>query len=121
DFTTVDGASHSHLAAFDVATGNLLTGFTAGPKSKVRALAATNNTVFAGGSFSSSSNGSKRYNLAAYSSTGTLLSWAPQADNNVAAMVMSPDQSLVVIGGSFSHLNGLTYHALGAISVQTGL
>jgi hypothetical protein len=120
DFTTVDGAAHSRLAAFDVATGALLTGFTAGPNGRVKALAATNDTVYAGGGFSASSNGAKRSNLAAYSSTGLLLPWAPAANASVAAVVMSPGQSLVVIGGSFSAINGVTYHALGAIGASSG-
>jgi hypothetical protein len=120
DFTTVDGAAHSHLAAFDLPSGALVAGFTAGPDGKVKALAATDDKVYVGGQFATSSNGATRSNLAAYSSTGQLLPWAPATNAGVAAMVMSPDRSLVVIGGSFGAINGRTYHAMGAIGAASG-
>jgi hypothetical protein len=86
----------------------------------VRAVTATNIAVYAGGSFSAASSGPARTRLVAFSASGTLMSWTPSADLTVAAMVMSPDLSRVILGGSFSQINGSTYHSLAAADATTG-
>ncbi|WP_304049247.1 PKD domain-containing protein [Jatrophihabitans endophyticus] len=121
DFTTVDGATRKYIAAFDTATGALDTSFHPSVSGEVDAIAATNSTVYAGGNFFSSG-GVTRTRLAAFAATnGALLSWAPTADDNmVTAMVMSPDNSRVIIGGRFSTLNGVAAYGLGAVDATTG-
>ena len=44
-FTTVDGVARNRIAAFDTATGNLVTSFYPRPYAQVTAIAATNGTV----------------------------------------------------------------------------
>ena len=53
DFTSVDGLPRGHIAAFDTATGAVVTSFAPNVSNEVRALAATNSTVFIGGGYGS--------------------------------------------------------------------
>lgn len=122
DFTSVDGQSRGHVAAFDGATGALVASFAPNVSSEVRALAATNSTLFIGGGYASV-NGATRHSLSAVSATGTLLPWAPSlAGGNVDvwSMVVTPDQSRVVVGGSFTSLNGAAASGMGALDATTG-
>ena len=125
-FTTVDGQSRPRLAAFDTATGALVpaTGdsrFAPTLGSTVRAIAATNTTVYAGGDFTTA-NGNSRVRLAAFAAgDGALLSsWAPGADATVESMVLAPDQRRVIVGGHFTTLNGANVYGLGALDATTG-
>ena len=121
DFTTVDGQTRNHIAAFSTATGALDTSFHPTIGSQVAAIAATNSAVYAGGNFFTA-NGVARTRLAAFApSNGALLSWAPTADDNqVSAMVMSPDKTRVIVGGKFATLNGITVYGLGSLDAATG-
>jgi len=120
DFTTVDGVARSHIAAFDTATGALDTSFHPSVSGQVRAIVATNTTVYAGGTFSSAA-GSARGRLAAFNAAnGALLSWAPQADNTVWAMVLTPDGSKVVIGGQFQTMSGAVANGMAAVDPTVG-
>jgi hypothetical protein len=122
DFTAVDGLSRGHVAAFDRATGAVVASFAPNVSSEVRALAATNSTVFIGGGYASV-NGATRHSLSAVSSTGSLLPWAPSLSGgnvDVWSMVVTPDQSRVVVGGSFTSLNGLAASGMGSLDATTG-
>ena len=122
DFTRVDGFVHNHVAAFNAATGALINSFTAATANQVRALAVTNSTVYAGGTFLKAGNAVSRARLAAFNATsGALLDWAPVADSNrVSALVMSPDNSKVIVGGGFNQLNGTDASGMGAVDATTG-
>ncbi len=115
------GGTRNHIAEFDTATGALISTFAPNVNGRVKAIAATNSTVYFGGSFTTV-NGVARGNLAAVSaSDGSLLSWAPTADDNmVAAMVLAPDGSKVIVGGQFSTLNHVAALGLGALDPITG-
>lgn len=117
DFTTVDGQSRNRIAAFDTATGVLSTGFQPAANGEVHAVTATNATVYFGGSFSAV-NGTARGHLAAVSAAngGLLANWAPSVEQGVDALVVTPDQSEVVIGGAFQYLNGTSVYGLGAVT-----
>ena len=115
NFTSVDGAARGHVAAFDRATGTLKSTFTPNVSGTVHALSAgTNGTLYIGGSFSSAV-GQARQNLAAVAANGTLQAWAPKANNSVQAMVVSPDQSRVIVGGAFTTLNGQYAYGMGSL------
>ena len=123
-FTTagvVGGAqtSHSHIAAYSTATGQLINTFTASANSGVNALAVTDSTVYAGGVFSSAK-GTPRARLAAFDATGgSLLGWAPTADNDVDALVMAPDNSRVIVAGAFANVNGALARGSAALDATT--
>lgn len=121
DFTTVDGKTRGHVAAFDAVTGALDASFQPSVAGKVRALTASSSTLFVGGSYGSV-NGAARVNLSAVNtSNGALLPWAPPANGEVWSMVLAPDQSRVVVGGTFTTLNGQSASGMGALNATTGL
>lgn len=87
----------------------------------MNALAVSKTTAYVGGGFTSV-NQVKRTRLAAVSaSTGVVTSWAPSADAEPKAMVVTPNQSLVVVGGTFAKLNSTTAYGMGALDARTGL
>jgi len=121
DFTTVDGVAHGHVARFNTATGSLDNSFTTSVDAKVRALSATASTVFIGGGYTRV-NGAARLSLSAVNAlNGSLLPWAPKVDNGaVWSMVVAPDLSRVIVGGSFTTLNGQSAYGMGSLDASTG-
>lgn len=119
-FSSVDGKARSNLAVFDAKTGALLNGFP-GPNKVVSAVSATNSRLFIGGSFSSVGSVARK-SLAAYDiATGVLASnWAPSTNLIVSALIVSPDNTKVIIGGPFSQINGQNFYGSGAVTVSTG-
>jgi PKD repeat protein len=105
---------------FSTATGALVHTFAPAVSDRVHAIAATAQTVYAGGSFTSVG-GIPRSRLAAFgSSNGALLNWAPAADDNeVDAMVLSP-MGKVIVGGKFSTLSGTPAKGSGALDPTSG-
>ncbi|GAA2422043.1 hypothetical protein GCM10010191_37130 [Actinomadura vinacea] len=119
EFTKVDGQDHSRLAAFDTATGKLVTAFKPKVSNKVRAIAATNNWVFFGGNFFNV-NGKSRTRLASVKAAdGALSEWRPTADDD-EVMAMAISGSRVLIGGKFQKLNGTAKVGIGAVNGSTG-
>jgi PKD repeat protein len=120
DFTSVDGEPRSRIAAFDTATGALVPSFRPSISNRVRALAATNTTVYAGGNFFNA--GATRTRLAAFdAATGALRSWAPTADNGeVFALAVAPSGTRVIVGGRFTMLNSEPWNGVAAVDATTG-
>ncbi len=119
-FTTVNGQTRHRIAAFDTATGALISSFRPDINTTVNAIAATNSTVYVGGLFTAA-NGQNRSKLAAFrASDGALLDWAPTADLQVDTMVITPDGSKVIAGGRFNTVNGVTSRGLAALDPSTG-
>ncbi|MCW2706048.1 MAG: hypothetical protein JWQ37_4043 [Blastococcus sp.] len=117
DFTTVDGVARGHIAAFDVATGALITTFAPTSNAAVYSLAATDTTVYAGGNFTTAG-GQARTRLAAFTaSNGAVTAWAPTANHTVRGIVLSPDGTRVNLAGQFSQINGAT--AIAVANVNT--
>ncbi|GGC16506.1 PKD domain-containing protein [Cellulomonas carbonis] len=124
DFTQVNGATVWRIAAVDAATGALIPSFTPRADAKVRSVVATADTVYFGGLFSAVGGQVRTRLAAARASDGALLPWAPPAagGSGVNAMVISPDGSKLVVGGSFTSLVGSSNpgYGLGAVSATTG-
>jgi hypothetical protein len=120
DFTTVDGVSRNHLAAFDVTTG-ALTSWSPTTDGQVRSIVTTSGYVHVGGNFRSAS-GVARNRLAKFSaSNGAITSWAPSVDDGyVWAMTLTPDTSSLVIGGSFTTVAGTSQYGMGKVDATTG-
>lgn len=120
DFTAVDGVARGHVAAFNTATGALDTSFGTSVNNQVRAIAATGSTVFIGGNYQAV-NGTARKSLSAVnSSDGKLLPWAPTVDNGyVWSLVLTPDASRVIVGGSFTTLSAQPAYGMGSLSATT--
>ncbi|MFZ4893545.1 PKD domain-containing protein [Plantibacter sp. Mn2098] len=118
NFTTVNGQNRYRIAAFDTATGNL-TSFAPTLNYIGFSVAATNTTVYVGGGFTNA-NGAARIGAAAFSaSNGGLLPWAPNAPGGpIRGLVISPDQSKIVIGGAFTSVNGSSNPGYGLAAVD---
>lgn len=85
---------------------------------RVRALAVSGSTVYAGGDFSSLG-GQPRTNLAALDAvTGDATAWNPSPDDDVQALATSG--STVYAGGSFASIGGQQRAGLAALSSATG-
>ena len=123
EFTSVNGVTRYRIAALDPATGALVTGFNAIVDYRVNVLVATGTTVYAGGAFNFAGPGAAvaRPRLAAFSaSNGALLTWAPSANAEVHAAVLSPDRSRLFVGGRFTTINGSEAYGLAAIDAANG-
>lgn len=106
-FDKVNGASRYRIAAFDIATGALKTSFTAGTNASVTGIAATESKVYFTGIFSSVSNQTRVNAAAVNASNGAVLPFSvTPAGGSAQRVVVSPDQSKVVLGGSFTSMNG---------------
>jgi PKD repeat protein len=119
-FTVVNGVNRARIVALDPSTGAVISGFNAGVDFTVNDIVATNTTVYVGGAFGASG-GVQRTRLAAFTaSNGALTTWAPSADGEVHAMVLSPDGSRLIVGGSFLSVNGATARGTAALDPVTG-
>ena len=123
DFTNVDGVGRSRIAALDANTGALIhhlqrqCQFDRASSCRDRQHRLSRRTV-------------QQCELcgpgraaAVRTSDGGLLSWAPQAGSGrVNAMRMSPNADKIVVGGSFTTLNGSNRpgYGLGALHPSTG-
>ena len=111
EFDRVNDEWHSRLAAFDISHGHgtLISSFQPVFSTTVKDIAVAGDTLYVGGYFTKVNN-QKRNRLAALkASTGELLNWTASAEGpnaQVYAIEVSPDHSKVVIGGSFSSVNG---------------
>ena len=121
-FTSVNNVTRYRLAAFDVATG-ALTSFAPSLNASVRAMAVSNSTLYIGGVFTSVQKAA-RGGLAALSmATGAVTAWQPVAQSGtVLALLVSPDESKVIVGGRFTTLNGSDNpgRSMGAVRADTG-
>ena len=123
DFTTVDGVSRTHIAAFNLTTGALDNSFLVSVSTQTRALVATSSTVYIGGNYGKV-NGQPRGDLAAVdATTGAILPWAPTAEGDngfVWSMALAPSGRNLVVGGSFTSLSGVAASGMGSIDATTG-
>ena len=127
EFDQVNGEWHSRLAAFDLTQGHgtLISSFRPMFNTTVKDIAVAGDTLYAGGYFTKV-NGQPRVRVAALkASTGQLLNWTASAEGpnaQVYAIEVSPDHSKVVIGGSFSSVNGSSQpgYGMALLSASTG-
>ena len=123
-FSTVDGHPHSNLVAFDLVTKRVLSGFS-GVNSTVKAVAATNTRVYLGGYFNRVGS-AVRQHVAAFDAVGSLAAgWHPSITStsnkwDVSAMVITPAQGNLIVGGSFNRVNNLQYLSNVALNLNTG-
>lgn len=123
-FTSVDGNPRYRLAAFDTATGELISNWSPGTNGVVNDVVATDTTVYVVGEFSNVNNTPRTRAAALDALTGAILPFNPVLDGGYGAraVVVSPGGSKVVIGGSFTSTNGSTNPGRGmaALDAQSG-
>src|SRR3954464_1800074 len=119
-FTTANGANRFRIAAYDIATGALVTTWAPALDAAVNSITVTDTAVYVGGNFSMA-NSVARAHLAAFDPTnGALLGWAPTTDAIVQAVLVTPDHSRVILGGGFTTVNGSPAYGLGAVDASNG-
>ncbi|BDZ51948.1 hypothetical protein GCM10025867_41890 [Frondihabitans sucicola] len=118
-FTTVNGANAYRVAALDPTSGAMLSGFAPTINSTVNAIAVSGSTVYLGGVFSSV-NKETHNKVVALTTAGKNVTpfTASAAGGDVAALAVSPDGTHIVIGGSFTSLNGSSNPGYGLGSVD---
>ncbi|MDO9379202.1 MAG: hypothetical protein Q7T56_10165 [Nocardioidaceae bacterium] len=119
DFTQVNGATRSRLVAVDPTNGATIGAFSSRTDAKVKALAATTDTVYVGG-LMSTVGGVSRFRVGALrASDGAVLPFRPVLEGGaVNAIVVAPDRSKVVLGGAFTKVNGSSRPGYGLMAVD---
>jgi hypothetical protein len=116
--TNIIQANRTGLAAFDLTTGQLVSGFQADVNGTVRALATDGNRLFVGGQFTTIK-GQPRANLAAVSLTnGNVQPFVANASGNVYALEVS--NGSLYVGGKFNQINGAARRKLAKVNPSTG-
>ena len=123
-FTSVDGQNRYRLAALSTATGELISSWNPVANTTVQGIVATDSTVYVVGEFSNI-NGTARSGVAALSAnTGAVLDFNATLAGGYGAraVVLSPDQSKLIIAGSFTSTNGSSSPGRGmaALNAATG-
>ncbi|MGZ6953201.1 MAG: fibronectin type III domain-containing protein [Acidimicrobiia bacterium] len=125
DFTTVRGpggtptATRAHLAAWDIHTGALRTGFTADTNGRVESLASDGTRLFVGGDFTTIKGVSKSRLAALDPATGNVINgWTANASSHVYALHVTGPR--LYVGGSFGTLAGAARGRVGAVATATG-
>ena len=97
----MNGVARPYVAALNPTTGALITSWAPKVNSRVVALTASNNAVYMGGWFSGVGSVSRPKLAALSTSNATLLNWNPvPAGGDVNTLLVSPDDSKVVVGGA---------------------
>ena len=127
EFDRVNDEWHSRLAAFDISQGHgtLISSFQPVFSTTVQDIAVAGDTLYVGGYFTKVNNQQRTRLAALKASTGELLDWTASAEGpnaQVYAIEVSPDHSKVVIGGSFSSVNGSSKpgYGMALLSASTG-
>jgi PKD repeat protein len=121
DFTTVDGAPYYRIAAFSTATKQVIPSFKPILGSQGRALAATNSTVYVGGTFRTVTGQARDFVAAVNASNGAVTPWTANTDAVVNALAVTGDGSKVVLGGRFTAASDATnVRGLAAVTTATG-
>ena len=127
EFDRVNDEWHSRLAAFDISQGHgtLISSFQPVFSTTVKDIAVAGDTLYVGGYFTKVNNQQRTRLAALKASTGELLDWTASAEGpnaQVYAIEVSTDHSKVVIGGSFSSVNGSSKpgYGMALLSASTG-
>jgi phosphoribosylformimino-5-aminoimidazole carboxamide ribonucleotide (ProFAR) isomerase len=117
-FTSVDGTTHTRLAALNAATGVLDPNFSVDVNGEVTSLAVSGTTLYIAGSFSMVGTVARTNVAAIDTSTGTVLPFA----STTSAIVYSIDvaNGVAYLGGKFTNVNGTTRKYLAAVDATTG-
>ena len=120
-FAGVNGTTRGNLAAFDAATGALVSGFVAHTDKAVRDIqpSADGASLYVGGLFKTV-NGLSRGRLAKLdAATGAVdATWKPKASAEVKTLAVAAGK--VYVGGAFSTINGSTRNRAAALDAASG-
>ena len=115
------GKGHQRVAAVDATSGTPIASFKPTVDHEVMALALHGSDLYLGGQFTVINGASHTYLAALNASTGALDSgFSGSADAPVLGAVMTTDGSKLVIGGSFTHVDGSSQNHIAAVSPTSG-
>ncbi len=123
-FSQAAGSWRYRVAAFDTATGALITSWAPEANGRIDAIAVTDSAIYLAGEFTTI-NGTQRTKVASVSpATGAVTGFSADVQGGYGAkgVVVSPDRSKIVIAGSFTSVNGSTDPGRGitALDANTG-
>ena len=120
-FDHVNGVARNNLAAFNTATGALTSWAPAtGSLRCVRLRSPPTARRSTSAARSAHMDNVARTFAAAVDTSGKLLPWAPVLDSSVYALAVAPDDSQVLLGGYFQHINGVSQNSAGAVDPVNG-
>lgn len=120
-FSQAAGAWRYRIAAFDTASGALISSWAPDVNARIDAVAVTASAIYLAGEFTTV-NGAQRTKVAAVSpATGAVLEFSASVVGGYGAkgVVVSPDGGKVVIAGSFTSVNGSTNPGRGITALDT--
>ncbi len=124
-FQKVDGQWRVRMAAFDAATGALDSDFRPVAGATVRAVTASDTTVYFGGDFAAAADRPgqptvpRAYLAAAAAASGAITDWNPSPNNYIRSIALTDDQSKVVVGGHFTTLMDQDWYGMAALDPET--
>ncbi len=119
-FTTYNGATVWRAVALNPTDGSIVLSFLPRMSASVRAIVATDTTVYMGGLFNAVGSVARGELAAVSAADASLLPWNPTAaGGRVNALALSPDGASMVVGGAFTSLNGLAKNGYGLGKVDT--
>jgi len=119
NFTSVGGIDRNKLAEVDARTG-AATPWNPRPNSEVWALASDDESIYAGGYFTSLGNWQRRTCLAALdATTGELTNWDARL-SGYQVQALTVRGSTLYVGGDFSEVGGLGRSYLAAFDLESG-
>jgi hypothetical protein len=117
---TGTSVARTNLAAFDIGTGALITGWRADAGSTVRALASDGSSLWVGGNFAKVNNVAALRVAKVSVATGAVDSgFQASADAGVRALALSGPS--LFIGGTFLNVNGVAKNRVAKIDAASGL
>lgn len=132
NFTTVGGTTRTRLAAVSQSNGSLVTAFDPGTiGARVRSVALSNGTLFAGGDFTAvtpaGGTSTPRAQVAAFDApSGALLPWAPVVQSGKPVRAIRRLGANVVLTGDFSQITSqsggaaLTRNCIAQVDATSG-
>ena len=120
-FTSVNGQTRNRVAAINIPSGTLATGFTANANATVMAVDASAAGVYVTGDFTQIRGTAKSRFASLDPTTGALRAgFTASLEARGQAVEIVPDGSRVLVGGEFATVNGTTTGAVASVDPVTG-
>ena len=118
-FTRLGGRNAGRLVAVTASNGAVI--WKVKPRGQVNDVVIRGEVVYAGGAFTAVGRAPRPYLASVNEVTGTLLAnWRASADSPVTALALTPDETTIIVGGTFSSLDGVDVHRLGSVGAVSG-